>query len=68
MAGKETPKSKPEHDPKKKRAFRTHDDFELLKVILDESPPLRQRVLRMIEKHLGKQRLAASKPPAKNPA
>ncbi|MEY3903271.1 MAG: hypothetical protein RL189_2577 [Pseudomonadota bacterium] len=68
MAGNEKAKSKSEHDPKKKRAFRSHDDVELLKIILDENPPLRQRILRTIEKHLGKQRLAASKPPAKKPA
>lgn len=68
MAGNDEAKGKPAQDPKKKRAFRTHDDFELLKVILDENLPLRQRVLRTIEKHLGKQRLAASKPPPKKPA
>lgn len=61
-------KSKSEHDPRKKRAFRTNDDLELIQIILDENPALRQRILRTIEKHLGKQRLMASKPPAKKPA
>lgn len=68
MAENDKAKGKLEHEPKKKRPFRTHDDFELLKIILDENQPLRQRILRTIEKHLGKQRLAASKPPAKKPA
>lgn len=68
MAEGENKNSKPEHDPKKKRAFRTSDDLELFQIILEENPPLRQRILRTIEKQLGKQRLAASKPPPKKPA
>lgn len=68
MAEGENKKAKPEHDPKKKRAFRTSDDLELFQIILEENPPLRQRILRTIEKQLGKQRLAASKPPPKKPA
>jgi hypothetical protein len=44
-----------------KREFRIEDELELLNVILAENPALRQRVMRVIEKQLGKQRLAASK-------
>lgn len=62
------PKAKLEHDPKKKRAFRTNDDIELLKIILDDNPTLRQRILRNIEKQLGKKRLSESKPSDKKPA
>lgn len=68
MAGTDKSKNKLEHAPKKKRAFRTEDDFELFNMIIDENPALRQRIIRTIEKHLGKQRLAASKPSAKKTA
>jgi len=61
-------KANGDHDPRKKRAFRTNDDLELIQIILDENPALRQRIIRAIEKQLGKQRLSASKPPAKKPA
>ena len=64
----DTKKETDKHDPKKKRAFRTHDDLELLQIILEENPALRQRILKTIEKQLGKQRLAVSKPPSKKPA
>lgn len=68
MAENNKSKANTVHDPKKKRAFRSHDDLELLQIILDENPALRQRILKTIEKQLGKQRLAASKPPPKKSA
>lgn len=68
MADESKIKSGPNHDPKKRRAFQSHDEFELLQIILDENPALRQRILKTIEKQLGKQRLAASKPPPKKSA
>jgi uncharacterized protein YneF (UPF0154 family) len=40
----------------------------LLKIILDDNPALRQRILRNIEKQLGKKRLSESKPSDKKPA
>ncbi|MEY4063912.1 MAG: hypothetical protein RIR26_120 [Pseudomonadota bacterium] len=45
----------------KKRDFRVEDELELLNLILAENPALRQRVMRVIEKQVGKQRLAVSK-------
>lgn len=68
MSSADKLKPQVEHDPRKKRAFRTNDDLELIQIILDENPALRQRIIRTIEKQLGKQRLAASKPPPKKPA
>ena len=68
MASIDKAKIQPEHDPRKKRAFRTNDDLELFQIILDENPAFRQRIIRTIEKHLGKQRLMASKPPPQKPA
>lgn len=68
MSGTGKNKDLSEHDPRKKRAFRTNDDLELIQIILDENPALRQRIVRTIEKQLGKQRLMASKPPSKKPA
>jgi hypothetical protein len=63
MASSDSSKTKGEHNPRKKRAFRTTDDLELLRIIMDENPLLRQRVLKTIVNQLGKQRLAASRPP-----
>lgn len=68
MANSDSIKAPVDHDPRKKRAFRTHDDLELIKVILEENPALRQRIIRTMEKQLGKQRLADSAPPAQKPA
>ncbi|NBO37731.1 hypothetical protein EBU99_04010 [bacterium] len=68
MASNGAAKDKADHNPRKKRAFRTNDDLELFQIILDENPALRQRIIRTIEKQLGKQRLSASKPPPKKPA
>lgn len=68
MANIDKVRKQPEHDPRKKRAFRTSDDLELFQIILDENLALRQRIIHTIEKHLGKQRLMASKPPPKKPA
>lgn len=47
---KEEPKTK---GPGGKK-IRTSDDLELLRIILDDNGPLRDRVLRFIEKSLGK--------------
>lgn len=67
MAANAEAKKNESQAQKKKRAFRTEDDLELLRIILDENPLLRQRILRMIQKQVGEQRLAASKPPPKKP-
>lgn len=37
---------------KKKRNMRCSDDLELIKLILDENAPLRERVLRLLERAL----------------
>ena len=37
---------------KKKRSMRCSDDLELIKLILDENGPLRERVLRLLERAL----------------
>jgi hypothetical protein len=68
MANKDNIKAPVDHDPRKKRAFRTNDDLELIKVILEENPALRQRIIRTIEKQLGKQRLEKSVPSSQKPA
>lgn len=66
MAHEESSKKKQETKVKKDRAVRTNDDLELLKMILDGDRLLRQRVMRRIEKQLGRERLAAGKSPAKD--
>ena len=68
MANKDSIKAPVDHDPRKTREFRTNDDLELFKVILEENPALRQRIIRTIEKQLGKQRLEKSAPSAQKPA
>lgn len=68
MANKDSITAPVDHDPRKKRAFRTNDDLELIKLILEENPALRQRIIRTIEKQLGKQRLAQSAPPPQKSA
>ncbi|MEY2988683.1 MAG: hypothetical protein RJB13_2204 [Pseudomonadota bacterium] len=68
MANKDNIKAPVDRDPRKKRAFRTNDDLELIKVILEENPALRQRIIRTIEKQLGKQRLEKSAPSSQKPA
>jgi len=54
-------KAQPEVARTKRREIRVEDEFELLNIILAENPALRQRVMRAIEKQLGKQRLATAK-------
>lgn len=41
-------------DDKRRFKIRSHDGFELLKMILDDNPALKQRVLYFIERTLGK--------------
>jgi hypothetical protein len=53
---KKPEKSKSDKDgekPKSKR-IRTTDDLELIKIILEENPPLKTRVLYFLETFLGK--------------
>ena len=50
--GRDEKKEDRKNGIKKKRSMRCADDLELVKMILDENAPLRERVMRLLERGL----------------